>query len=49
MNQAAQRLFNLGLTPKMAMRLARRSITTWYCILTQLEGKYQAGKFKKRM
>ena len=46
---AAQRLFNLGLTPKMAMRAARIASPIGIASLGA-EGLYQAGKFtKKRM
>jgi len=46
---AAQRLFNLGLTPKMAMRAARIASPLGIASLGA-EGLYQAGKFtKKRM
>jgi len=46
---AAQRLFNLGLTPKMAMRVARVASPLGIASLGA-EGLYQAGKFtKKRM
>ena len=46
---AAQRLFNLGLTPKLAMRAARIASPLGIASLGA-EGLYQAGKFtKKRM
>ena len=44
---AAQRLFNLGLTPKMAMRAARIASPLGIASLG-LEGLYQAGKFTKK-
>ena len=44
---AAQRLFNLGLTPKMAMRVARIASPLGIASLGA-EGLYQAGKFTKR-
>ena len=46
---AAQRLFNLGFNPKMAMRIARVASPLGIASLGA-EGLYQAGKFtKKRM
>ena len=46
---AAQRLFNLGLNPRMAMRVARVASPLGIASLGA-EGLYQAGKFtKKRM
>jgi len=44
---AAQRLFNLGLTPKMAMRAARIASPLGIASLGA-EGLYQAGKFTKK-
>ena len=44
---AAQRLFNLGLTPKLAMRAARIASPLGIASLGA-EGLYQAGKFTKR-
>jgi hypothetical protein len=44
---AAQRLFNLGLTPKMAMRAARIASPLGIASLAG-EGVYQAGKFAKK-
>ena len=43
---AAQRLFNLGLTPKMAMRAARIASPLGIASLGA-EGLYQAGKFSR--
>ena len=44
---AAQRLFNLGLTPKMAMRAARIASPLGIASLGA-EGAYQLGKFTKK-
>jgi hypothetical protein len=44
---AAQRLFNLGLTPKLAMRAARIASPLGIASLGA-EGLYQAGKFTKK-
>jgi len=44
---AAQRFFNLGLTPKMAMRVARIASPLGIASLGA-EGLYQAGKFTKK-
>ena len=44
---AAQRLFNLGFNPKMAMRIARVASPLGVASLVG-EGAYQAGKFAKK-
>ena len=44
---AAQRLFNLGFNPKMAMRIARVASPLGIASLVG-EGAYQAGKFAKK-
>ena len=45
---AAQRLFNLGFNPRMAMRIARIASPLGIASLGA-EGLYQAGKFTKRI